>query len=591
VHESDLAHAFRLTFDLSDAPPFPLVRVAVATAVVTVASPYLARPTRRIGQVLVVLLALVAMYLGRAFPLDVVAAFVLGWGAAAAVHYAFGTPARRPTPEQVASALRRLGLAATSVVPAAQQPVGRAIFLADTDVGRARVIALGRDEADAQFLARAWRFLAYRDAPPSLFPTRRRQVDAEAQIMRAAAEAGVRVPKVLGAGAHGAVAVLVVEQIDGASFSDLAPDHADAVLGDAWRQAATVHAAGLAHGRLDGDHLAVVGEEVSVIGWERASTDATSRQRDVDVAQLLAASAAAAGDERAVRAALDGVGRDAVVDAIPVLQPNALAWVTRDVLDEREGDALEALRDRAAEAAGVEPPMLRERFRVNPRQLLMAVGALVAVAFLLSRVGDPVEFWDSIKGADWWYLLLAFVLGIATDVAFAVAFLGTVPVRIPLWPSIELQSSMSFSNLAVPIAADDRDPDPVPATQRPRPGLRGGDRRHPQLDHGDRRAGRPVRRRALVEPRLDRLRSDRQPARWSWSCLPWCSSSASQQRSCSASNGCATPWCRGSCAPPGRCGRPSPALRVSRCCSSATSARSACTRRRCSPASRPSGPR
>jgi hypothetical protein len=29
-----------------------------------------------------------------------------------------------------------------------------------------------------------------------------------------------------------------------------------------------------------------------------------------------------------------------------------------------------------------------------------------------------------------------------------------VPVRIPLWPAIELQSSMSFSNLAVPVAAD-----------------------------------------------------------------------------------------------------------------------------------------
>ena len=51
------------------------------------------------------------------------------------------------------------------------------MFLADTDEGRVRVIALGRDEADAQFLARAWRFVAYRDAAPVLFPTRRRQVD------------------------------------------------------------------------------------------------------------------------------------------------------------------------------------------------------------------------------------------------------------------------------------------------------------------------------------------------------------------------------------------------------------------------------
>ena len=41
-----------------------------------------------------------------------------------------------------------------------------------------------------------------------------------------------------------------------------------------------------------------------------------------------------------------------------------------------------------------------------------------------------------------------------TDVAFGITFLGNVPIRIPVWPSVELQSAMSFSNLAVPVAAD-----------------------------------------------------------------------------------------------------------------------------------------
>jgi undecaprenyl-diphosphatase len=112
------------------------------------------------------------------------------------------------------------------------------------------------------------------------------------------------------------------------------------------------------------------------------------------------------------------------------------------------------LRARAAAEVGVKPPELHELYRVNPRRLLMAVAALVAIAVLLSRVGDPVVFWETIRDASWGYVLLSFALGILTDVAFAVAFLGTVPVRIPLWPSIELQSSMSFSNLAVPVAAD-----------------------------------------------------------------------------------------------------------------------------------------
>jgi glycosyltransferase 2 family protein len=84
----------------------------------------------------------------------------------------------------------------------------------------------------------------------------------------------------------------------------------------------------------------------------------------------------------------------------------------------------------------------------------MAVGALVAVAVLFSRVGDPGEFWDSIEDANWWFVALALLLGLATDVAFGITFLGNVPIRIPVWPSIELQSAMSFSNLAVPVAAD-----------------------------------------------------------------------------------------------------------------------------------------
>jgi glycosyltransferase 2 family protein len=59
-----------------------------------------------------------------------------------------------------------------------------------------------------------------------------------------------------------------------------------------------------------------------------------------------------------------------------------------------------------------------------------------------------------VKNADWWFVALALVLGIGTDVAFGITFLGNVPIRLPVWPSIELQSAMSFSNLAVPIAAD-----------------------------------------------------------------------------------------------------------------------------------------
>src|SRR6266496_2102724 len=58
VNDAGLWDAFRVTFDLTGAPRFPMVRLSVAVATVLVASPHLARPTRRLGEGLVVLLAL-----------------------------------------------------------------------------------------------------------------------------------------------------------------------------------------------------------------------------------------------------------------------------------------------------------------------------------------------------------------------------------------------------------------------------------------------------------------------------------------------------------------------------------------------------
>ena len=457
VHDSGLWDAFRVTFDLTGAPRFPMVRLSVAVATVLVASPHLARPTRRFGEALVALLALTSLYLSRGFPTDLLAAIVLGWGVAHAVEYLFGTPVGRPSVPQVTDALEALDIEATDVRPTSEQPVGRAVFVAQTPTGPVRVVALGRDEADAQLLARAWRFVAYRDAPPTLVPSRRAQVEYEAYLSLLARDAGVDTPRVLVAGTHGALALLVVEQIDGTELYDFEADAlSDALLECTWAELRTLHSARVAHGKLDGKHVLVDGSTPRIVGFDFASSSARFRQTTNDVAQLLAATAAIVGAERAVAAAVRTMGRETVAAALPILQAPALSGWTHDAFGGRDqlDDRLDELRRVGAEATGTEAPELRRLFRVQPRSLLMAVGALIGVGVLLSRVGDPAVFWDTVKDADWWFVLLAFVLGLGTDVAFGITFLGNVPIRLPVWPSIELQSAMSFSNLAVPVAAD-----------------------------------------------------------------------------------------------------------------------------------------
>ncbi|HEY3723891.1 MAG TPA: lysylphosphatidylglycerol synthase transmembrane domain-containing protein [Acidimicrobiia bacterium] len=458
THDSSVTAALRKTFDLTDAPRFPTVRLAVAVAMVVVASPYLSRPMRRVGQVLIVVIALEALYVDHAFPTDLLGAVVLGWGVAAAVHYVFGTPIGRPTPSVVTPALDHVVTGPTAVTPVSDQPVGRAMFVATTPSGPMHVSALGRDEGDAQLIARTWRFFTRKDAPRTLLLTRRQQVEYEAYIELLAAGAGVRVPGVVFAGNSGPVALLVEHQAAGTPLFDTpAESVTDAVLDDAWTQLAHLRDARIAHGRVDGHHLLLDADgHIVVTGFEWAATGAQFGQAASDTANLLAATAAVVGDERAVAAARRGVDRDALLAALPMLQPQSVSGWTHDALGGRSGldDRLAALRETTAKVLETDPPELRQLYRVHPRSLLMAVGALAAIAVLFSRIGNPEDFWASVRDASWGFVVLAFFLGLMTDVAFGITFLGNVPIRIPIWPSVELQSAMSFSNLAVPVAAD-----------------------------------------------------------------------------------------------------------------------------------------
>jgi uncharacterized membrane protein YbhN (UPF0104 family) len=69
---------------------------------------------------------------------------------------------------------------------------------------------------------------------------------------------------------------------------------------------------------------------------------------------------------------------------------------------------------------------------------------------LLSDVDSPRQLWAAVTTAQWHWALIAFVVSMATNVTYAVGLMGTVPVRLPLAATTEVQVSMSFANLAIP---------------------------------------------------------------------------------------------------------------------------------------------
>ncbi len=437
-----------------DTPAFPAVRVAVVVAIISAAAPFLARPTKRLGQLLVTLMAIGALYLGTSLPNGVFAGIALGWGVAAAVHLAFGSPGGRPTRTQVKEALAELGVAVDEVELTPQQTMGSTSMIARADGTEFHIRVLGRDEADAQFFAKAWRFLLYKDGGPRVHLTRLEDVEHEGYTLLLAQRAGVRAPEVVVTGTAGPNAALLVEhRPDGARASDAGDDAlTDAVLDDLWRQVVRLHAGNVAHGALNMRHLVLGDDGVVIVDFEDAST-ADPLRASADVAELLVSTAAVVGVERAVTAAVRGAGRDEIAGALPFLQPAALSSELhphRRHTRKEQKELIDQIRAAAAKAIGTEEPELQQLYRVNTTNLLMSIGTLIAVFALLSQIGDPEEFWNTIKGADWGWLAIALVISFLTNYATTFSLMGCVPISLPLNRTAELQLSMSFSNLAVP---------------------------------------------------------------------------------------------------------------------------------------------
>ena len=142
-----------------------------------------------------------------------------------------------------------------------------------------------------------------------------------------------------------------------------------------------------------------------------------------------------------------------VLTAFPLLQPSVVTPETRHQLGHGHGTTrrrLDHLRLVGSTALGAEPPHLAQLARISTTNLALAVGTLIAAGVLLDSVGNPSMVWSTLRNADWFWLAVAAVLSLASNIGFAIGLQGTVSRRLPFWPTTELQVAMSFSNLAVP---------------------------------------------------------------------------------------------------------------------------------------------
>jgi glycosyltransferase 2 family protein len=442
---------------------FPVLQVALFMAVATAALPYLARGLQRLIELFVALVALACAVGGHGLPLNVLGSLAIGWGATAVVRLVFGSPLGLPSIHDVYALLSDFGIRPGTVRPSARQVWGVAKF-EGTVAGQSHVrderigIAVyGRDAADAKLLTKVGRFLFYRDSGPSLTLTRLQQVEHEAYLTLKAGQAGVAVPEILEAGTAGSSgdALLVCRLPPGTTMSDAdAASISDATLDNLYGQLLTLRRARIAHGAMSGDALLIdpAALTAAVADFRNATANASPYQLDRDLAGAIAATAVAVGADQAAASAARCLDTDVLAGALQHLRRAGLDPVISRSLRGRRG-LLEDVRRLASQAKSIDVPTLAEPRRVSWPTLIMIVGTLIGGWALVGVLIDVSKSFDTVLGANWLWVIVAFILAQSAFVASAVEGIGSVAGALPFGRVVAVEVANSFSALAGGTAA------------------------------------------------------------------------------------------------------------------------------------------
>ncbi len=433
---------------------YPIIRIALVTAVLITAAPHLVRPMRRLGWLIgfAVFVAGVALRLGGTG--DALGALGLGVAAAGVVLITFGSPRGYPDPATVKQGVEQLGVSVSSLATAPYQTWGVRRFVAGRPGDSPLAVKVyGRDARDAQFFARVWRSLWYRDAGPALTSSRLHQVEHEALLTIQAGRVGISVPEILTAGAPTKELALLVLADIGTPVAE-AEDVPEGLLVATWQQVKLLHDADLAHGRLNLDSVGVAGGQPIIENFRESSMGAPEGRIHADTAELLLTMAARFGIDRTVTAAQAGLGDDRLIAAMPYLQAPAVSSEGKSGV-QHVRTLFTQLREEIGRRTGTEVPKRAPLHRVTGRNLLMFGLTLLAGYALIGMLAgiDFASVWDELQDANWGWVAAAFLVAQLPLLSEAATMMAAVAHAIPFMPTVQLQSAIKFIQLAIGGAA------------------------------------------------------------------------------------------------------------------------------------------
>jgi len=429
----------------------PLVAASFAGAVLAIRT--LAVPVRAWSWAVVIAGSGALVVAVGLVPVGALAAAGLGTLTGALVQLAFGTPYGGIAPVDVAGLAGQLGVTARDACPAAYAPTwGVARFTAVDSEGHALDIDVyGRDAPEGQLLSRLWRFVWIRRSALDLRLRRTDHAGHAAGLMLWARALDVGAPAVVAAGrtAPAGDVVLVTRRPAGQPLGEMASGTVDdADICAMWRSLQYLDGAGIAVNAVRADTVVIgAGHQVAFTDFASGEAMAEPQARRGDAASLLIATSEAVGPRRAIAIAAGVLGRDRVIELLPLIQPRAMpshpGWRAPPHLKKE----LAALREQAAAYLGIDPVEPAPLARVRLSQLVMLAATFFGVWLLIQQFVGFGEISHVLADAAWWWVAATLVITQTTAASEAVAMSGAVPVPLPFGPLVLLRAAMWFTGL------------------------------------------------------------------------------------------------------------------------------------------------
>lgn len=428
--------------------------VGTAVAALVVLSPTLSRPWRRFGWGFVAVLAVLRVVTAGQVVFDIVLAIGIGGVVGAATLLIFGRQISVPTWPAVAAALAGIGVAADTFTDSGRSDSGALVFRASGGPGPAvhcKVLTSQQYQADS--ILRTYRRVRVRGLGEDVaYSSVRRAAAVESMLAMTARAAGARAPEVLGVAPLGEDEMLIAQRaLDGSTLDAVEPDRiTDDVLRQAWASLERMRGARVAHRDLQlASWMLDDEDQLWVIDFSFGEPAASDGALSTDIAELLAATYAVVGAERAVAAAVDVLGPETLATGISHLVPAALTRPTRSAVKSQEG-GLEPLVTQTCEACGVEEPEFAAIERVKPRTLVVAGMLAVAIYVLLPQLTDLPRMIDAIREADPLLIGAAAAASLATYIGVAMALSGSIPAPVRFGYALLTSVASSFVGAVAP---------------------------------------------------------------------------------------------------------------------------------------------